>query len=82
VPDADAQGFVGHAGGRCRDPDLAVAMGRTDNSLAVICQSGGGSLFYEGFGLQNGLPVAVDKVLRFNDGYTVNNIDTQYTITP
>jgi len=35
-----------------------------------------------GFGLRNGLPVVVNKVLRYNAGYTVSNIDTQYTVTP
>ena len=83
LPDADAHGFVGYQGGRCRDADVAVAMGRTADSLAVICQNSDGKLYYVGFGLHNGLPVVLERVLRYwDDGYTVNNLDYQYTVTP
>lgn len=83
LSDADAHGFVGYQGGRCRDADVAVAMGRTADSLAVICQNSDGKLYYVGFGLHNGLPVVLERVLRYwDDGYTVNNLDYQYTVTP
>ena len=48
----------------------------------MICARSDGSLYYVGFGLGNGPSIHVDKPLRYNDGYTVNNIDTQYTVTP
>jgi hypothetical protein len=81
--DADSHGFVGYPGGRCAGADNALAIGRTAQSLAVICQGSSGAMYYMGYGLENGLPVRVDKVLRyFSAGYTVNNIDAQYTVTP
>ena len=83
LPDADSHGFIGYQGGRCRDADVAVAMGRTADSLAVICQNSDGKLYYVGFGLHNGLPVLLERVLRYwEDGYTVNNLEYQYTVTP
>lgn len=83
LPDADAQGFVGYAGGRCRDADPAIAMGRTTDSLVVICQHAEEAPYYVGFGLGNGLPIVIPKALRYNDtGFVVTNLDTQYTITP
>jgi hypothetical protein len=82
-PDADSHGFVGYPGGRCTGPDNALAIGRTAQSLAVICQDSTGAMYYVGYGLGNGLPIRVDRVLRyFSAGYTVNNIDAQYTVTP
>ena len=81
--DADSHGFVGYPGGRCAAADNALAIGRTAQSLAVICQASSGTMYYMGYGLENGLPVRVDKVLRYySAGYTVNNIDAQYTVTP
>jgi len=82
-PDADGHGFVGYPGGRCAGADNALAIGRTAQSLAVICQDSSGATYYMGYGLENGLPIRVDKVLRYlSDGYSVNNIDAQYTVTP
>jgi hypothetical protein len=82
-PDADSHGFVGYSGGRCAGMDNALAIGRTAQSLAVICQNSSGEMYYVGYGLENGLSVRVDKVLRyFAAGYSVNNVDAQYTVTP
>ena len=39
-PDADPQGFVGYPGARCNDTNPAVAVGRTADSVVVICQTG------------------------------------------
>lgn len=84
LPDADAHGFVGYAGGRCNDADRAIAMGRTSDSLVVVCQTQpAGPLYYVGFGLQNRLPILIPGVLHFQtNGFVVTNNDTQYTITP
>ena len=82
-PDADSHGFIGYPGGRCAGADNALAIGRTEQSLAVICQDSSGAMYYMGYGLKNGLPVRVNKVLRYlSAGYTVNNVDAQYTVTP
>ena len=58
-------------------------MGRTADSLAVICQNSDGKLYYVGFGLQRVCPSCWKRVLRYwDDGFTVNNLDYQYTVTP
>ena len=83
LPDADAHGFVGYGGGRCLDTDLALAMGRTEDSLVVICQHDDEPPYYVGFGLGNRLAIVIPKASRYYDtGFSVNNLDTQYTITP
>jgi hypothetical protein len=81
LPDANAGGFVGYSGGRCVDVDTAVAMGRTADSLVVICQNRDGHLYYVGFGLRNRLSIVVPGALPYYSGYVANNIDTQYTVT-
>ena len=75
---------MGYQGDGARDADVAVAMGRTADSLAVICQNSDGKLYYVGFGLHNGLARRVGKECcsYWDDGYTVNNLDYQYTVTP
>ncbi len=82
LPDADGHGFVGYGGGRCADQDFAVALGRTEQSLVAICQTSSGETYYEGFGFRNGLAIHLDKALHYNAGYTINNADVQYTVTP
>lgn len=59
-------------------------MGRTSDSLVVVCQTQpAGPLYYVGFGLQNRLPILIPGVLHFQtNGFVVTNNDTQYTITP
>jgi hypothetical protein len=59
-PDADPQGFVGYPGARCNYTNPAVAIGRTSESLVVICQTGVGRFYYKGFGRQNGSSVEID----------------------
>ena len=62
--DADSQGFVGYPVARCNDTNPAVAMGRTSESLVVICQTGVGRFYYKGVGLQNGLSVEIDDPVQ------------------
>jgi hypothetical protein len=45
-PDADSQGFVGYPGARCNYTNPAVVMGRTADSVVVICQTGVGRFYY------------------------------------
>ena len=57
-------------------------MGRTADSLAVICQNSDGKLYYRGFRPAQRVARRVGKVLHYwDDGYTVNNLDW-YTVTP
>jgi len=45
--DADSQGFVGYPGARCKYTNPAVVMGRTADSVVVICQTGVGRFYID-----------------------------------
>lgn len=81
VSDADGHGFIGNYLARCLDVDPAVAIGRTTNSLVVICQSRSGALYYRGMGLKNQLGVYIDGVTPTSMGFTVTNNGVKYTIS-
>lgn len=73
LADADAQGFTSYPDARCNYSNLAVALGRTAQSLVVICQTGVGRLYYRGFGLQNGLALELDDPIRQGSGFVATN---------
>lgn len=81
-PDADPQGFVGYPDARCNDTNPAVAIGRTADSVVVICQTGIGRLYYKGVGLQNGLSVEVDDPVPTGATFVATNNGVQYSLSP
>ncbi|MHA7663706.1 hypothetical protein [Mycolicibacterium sp. HS_4_1] len=81
VPGADGHGFLGNYLARCLDVDPAVAIGRTNSALVVVCQSRNGALYYKGMGLQNQQGVYADGVTRTSSGFTVTNNGVLYTIS-
>ncbi len=82
LPDADAQGFLGYPGARCNYTNPAVAIGRTSQSLVVICRTGVGRLYYKGFGLQNGLSVEIDDPVQTGTAFIATNNGVQYLVSP
>ncbi len=82
LPDADGQGFLNYPGARCNYTNPAVAIGRTSQSLVVICQTGVGRLYYKGFGLQNGLSVEIDDPVRNGANFIAANNGVQYSVSP
>jgi hypothetical protein len=82
LPDADAQGFLNYPGARCNYTNPAVAIGRTADSVVVICQTGVARYYYKGFGLQNGLSVEIDNPLRTGAGFVATNNGVQYSVSP
>jgi hypothetical protein len=59
-----------------------VAIGRTSESLVVICQTGVERYYYKGFGLQNGLSVDIDDPVRTGGTFVVTNNGVQYPLSP
>ena len=53
----DSQGFVGYPGARSNYTNPAVPIGRTADSVVVICQTGVGRFCYKGVGLKKGQSV-------------------------
>ncbi|MHD0279578.1 hypothetical protein [Rhodococcus aetherivorans] len=80
VPGTDAQGFIGVPGGRCNHTNPAVLLGRTPQSLVVICETGVGRLYYKGVRLSDGAPIEIDDPVRTELGYVVTNEGVQYWI--
>jgi hypothetical protein len=78
----DAQGFVGAGEPRCNYTNPAVAIGRTSQSLIVICQTGVGRLYYNGLGLQNGGSVEIDDPVRTGTTFVATNNGFQYSVSP
>lgn len=77
VDGADQYGFISYPGARCRQSDPAVFIGRTDESLFSVCQTGAGTLYYRGYAQQSGLSLEIDgativvanEILFTNNGY-------------
>ena len=72
VSGTDAQGFVGHAA-RCDAGNTAVTAIRTAQSLAVICQTTGGSYYYHGERLRDGANVRLSNAVPNGGGFDVTN---------
>ncbi|TSD40519.1 hypothetical protein FFI94_033070 [Rhodococcus sp. KBS0724] len=76
----DASGFVGtHA--RCGEGEHAAAVGRTAQSLVVICETSGSGYEYRAVRLADGATVSVADTR--NDGYAFSawNGDMTYTVS-
>jgi hypothetical protein len=76
----DERGFVDTAA-HCQGSAVAVAYGRTEESLVTVCSGAGGQLQFRGVRLSDdaALMLAAQPV---PGGYTAANDDVTYTVTP
>jgi serine/threonine-protein kinase len=83
ITGADAQGFVGHSA-RCDAGSTPAAMVRTANSLAVVCQTSTGTLYYRGERLSDGANIELANAIRSGGGFDVTNPadGTRYEVRP
>jgi len=81
LPDANVHGFMAYPEAQCLDIDPAVALGRTADSLVVICQNSRGDMYYRGFGLGNHLSLLIDSARRSEDGFVAFNNGYRYTLS-
>jgi hypothetical protein len=79
---SDLEGFVGYPGARCNSANPAVAIGRTSQSLVVICQTYDGRFYCKRLGLQNGLSVELQNFVRIDDTFGASNNGIQYQVSP
>lgn len=69
----DAQGFVGYPAARCDPGDTPTAMGRTPQSLVVICEVGPANYYYRGLRLSDGASIELSNAVRSSGGFDVTN---------
>ncbi|OBJ10885.1 serine/threonine-protein kinase [Mycobacterium sp. 1465703.0] len=84
LPDADDQGFVGYPAARCDLGSTPAAMGRTTQSLVVICEAGSANYYYRGLRLRDGASIELANAVRSSGGFDVTNpVDgTRYQVRP
>jgi hypothetical protein len=78
----DLQGFLGYPDARCNSAHPAVAIGRTANSLIVICQNYAGRFYYKGFGLKSGRSNQVDNFVRADGKFNTTENEVAYLVSP
>jgi serine/threonine protein kinase len=84
LPDADAQGFVGYPAVRCDPGSTPAVMGRTTQSLIVVCEVGPANYYYRGVRLSDGASIELANAVRSSGGFDVTNpVDgTRYQVRP
>ena len=73
---------MGNPGAPCNYTNPAVAIGRTADSVVVICQTGIGRFYYKGVGLKNGLSVEIDDPGQTGPAFAATNNGAQYSLSP
>lgn len=84
LPDGDDQGFMGYPAARCDLGSTPAAMGRTTQSLVVICEAGSANYYYRGLRLSDGASIELANAVRSSGGFDVTNpVDgTRYQVRP
>ncbi|MGO4442162.1 serine/threonine-protein kinase [Mycobacterium sp. 2YAF39] len=84
LPGTDAQGFVDYAGARCGSGSTATVMGRTTQSVFVVCEIGPANYYYRGVRLSDGAAIELANAVRSSGGFDVTNPTdgTWYQVTP
>jgi hypothetical protein len=73
----DDRGFIGKAA-RCDGPKSAVAFGRTEQSLVVICVDGSGHYEYRGMRVNDDYGLTVPDARMADGKYMARNTDFTY----
>ncbi|WBP94130.1 protein kinase [Mycolicibacterium neoaurum] len=83
ISGTDSQGFVGHSA-RCDSSSSPVALIRTAQSLAIICQTASGDFYYRGERLRDGANLEIRNAQRSGPGFVaVNPADgARYAVMP
>jgi serine/threonine protein kinase len=84
MPGTDAQGFVEYPGARCDEGNTPAALGRTPDSVLVVCRTGPGDFYYRGVRLSDGAGIELANAVRSSGGFDVTNPTdgTRYQIRP
>jgi serine/threonine protein kinase len=84
LPGTDAQGFVGFPAARCDSGSTPALMGRTTQSVVVVCEIGPANYYYRGVRLSDGASIELANAVRSSGGFDVTNpVDgTRYQVRP
>ena len=78
----DPRGFVGYSAAQCNSANPAVALGRTTQSLVVICQNFSGRFYYRALNLQSGQSAEVADCVPERDSFVAVSGDAKYLVSP
>jgi len=73
LPGTDDLGWIAYAHARCDSGTRPAAMGRTTQSVLVVCQIQPGSFYYRGVRLSDGAGIELANAVRSSDGFDVTN---------
>jgi hypothetical protein len=76
----DDRGFIDTAA-RCDAPRSAVALGRTQQSLVVICLVGGGHYQYRGMRVKDSYALIVPDAKKLDDKFVARNTNFTYVFS-
>lgn len=76
----DDRGFV-NSKARCEGPESAVAIGRTERSLVVVCKSPNGGYEYKGVRLSDGAALSVRDVSATGGGFEARTDGAIYAVS-
>ena len=84
LPGTDDRGWVAYRGARCESGDRPAVLGRTAQSVVVVCQIQPGNFYYRGVRLSDGASIELANAVRSSDGFDVINPTdgTHYRIRP
>jgi serine/threonine protein kinase len=84
LPGTDARGFVDYPAARCDPGSTPAMMGRTTQSVLVVCEIGPANYYYRGLRLSDGASIELANAVRSSDGFDVTNpVDgTRYQVRP
>lgn len=81
VSGTDARGFV-DSDARCDTDQTAVAVGRTQRSLVVICAEAAGGYEYRGVRISDGVSLITSAEATGDGTFVARNDDAAYTVSP
>jgi hypothetical protein len=84
LPGTDALGWTAYPDARCNSANQPAFMGRTTQSVLVVCQIQPGNFYYRGVRLSDGASIELANAVRSSEGFDVTNPTdgTRYQIRP
>jgi hypothetical protein len=73
LPGTDDLGWTAYPGARCDSGNQPAVMGRTTQSVVVVCQIQPGNFYYRGVRLSDGASIELANAVRSSGGFDVTN---------